>query len=99
LRVGAGGRSGRARAPVVTAVVAATAFNLAVIPPHWTFKVRVLDDWVALGVFIGVALAIGVLTAAQADRRRAAEQREAEMRALYEQLTAIGEERERLLEE
>jgi len=61
--------------------------------------VKVWDDWVALGVFIGVALAIGVLTAAQADRRRAAEQREAEMRALYEQLTAIGEERERLLEE
>ena len=99
LAVVAAGLVGGARAAVVTAVVAATAFNLAFIPPHWTFKVKVWDDWVALGVFIGVALAIGVLTAAQADRRRAAEQREAEMRALYEQLTAIGEERERLLEE
>ena len=99
LAVVAAGLVGGARAAVVTAVVAATAFNLAFIPPHWTFKVKVWDDWVALGVFIGVALAIGVLTAAQADRRRAAEQREAEMRALYEQLTVIGEERERLLEE
>jgi len=99
LAVVAAGLVGGARAAVVTAVVAATAFNLAFIPPHWTFKVKVWDDWVALGVFIGVALAIGVLTAAQVDRRRAAEQREAEMRALYEQLTAIGEERERLLEE
>ena len=99
LAVVAAGLVGGARAAVVTGVVAATAFNLAFIPPHWTFKVKVWDDWVALGVFIGVALAIGVLTAAQADRRRAAEQREAEMRALYEQLTTIGEERERLLEE
>ena len=99
LAVVAAGLVGGARAAVVTAVVGATAFNLAFIPPHWTFKVKVWDDWVALGVFIGVALAIGVLTAAQADRRRAAEQREAEMRALYEQLTTIGEERERLLEE
>ena len=99
LAVVAAGLVGGARAAVVTAVVAATAFNLAFIPPHWTFKVAVWDDWVALGVFVGVALAIGVLTAAQADRRRAAEQREAELRALYEQLTAIGEERERLLEE
>ena len=99
LAVVAAGLVGGARAAVVTGVVAATAFNLAFIPPHWTFKVKVWDDWVALGVFVGVALAIGVLTAAQADRRRAAEQREAEMRALYEQLTTIGEERERLLEE
>src|SRR5207237_4143238 len=64
-----------------------------------TFKVDVWDDWVALGVFLVVAIAVGVLVAAQAERRRAAEVREAEMRALYEQLQTMAEEQRRLADE
>jgi two-component system sensor histidine kinase KdpD len=86
-------------AAVVTAVAAAAAFNLAFIPPLWTFKVDVAEDWVALGVFGAVALVVGLLVAAQGERRRASEQREAEMRHLYERMRLMAEERERLAEE
>ena len=99
LAVVAAGVIGGSWAAVVTAVLAFAAYNVAFIPPHWTFKVRVVDDWVALGVFLAVALAVGLLVAAQADRRRAAEQREAELRALYDHVREMAEERERLTEE
>src|SRR5207248_360861 len=86
-------------AAMVVALLAAAAYNLVFIPPYWTFKVNVADDWVALAVFVAVALAMGLLVAGQAERRRAAEQREAELRALYEHLRTMSEEREQLAEE
>jgi len=94
----AGTVSGSAAA-VVCAVVAAAAFNFAFIPPLWTFKVDAGEDWVALGVFVAVAITVGLLVAAEADRRRAAEHREAEIRSLYERLESGAEERARLADE
>src|SRR5207247_5451290 len=46
-----------------------------------------------------VALVMGRLVAAQEERRRAAEQREAEVRSLYEDLQAMAEDHRRLSEE
>ena len=77
---------GGPRVAVCVAVIAALAFNVAFIPPYWTLKVAVADDLVALGVFVAVAVVIGVLVASQTEHRRAAEQREVELRALYEDL-------------
>lgn len=88
-----------ARAAVLTAVVAAAAFNLAFIPPVWTLKVDAGEDWVALVVFVLVALVVGILVAAETDRRRAAEHREAEIRSLYEKLEVVADERARLADE
>src|SRR5438309_7361616 len=99
LPVVAAGVVGGSVAAGSTAVLAFALYNVAFIPPHWTFKVRAADDWIALGVFLAVALVVGLLVAAQADRRRSAEQREAELRSLYEHLRAMSEERERLAEE
>jgi two-component system, OmpR family, sensor histidine kinase KdpD len=99
LAVVVAGVVGGSRGAVFTAVVAAAAFNLAFIPPFWTFKVNVAEDWIALGVFLVVALAMGLLVAGQAERRRAAEQREAELRSLYEDMRAMATEREHLAEE
>jgi len=99
LAVVAAGVIGGSVAAAVTALVGAAAYNLVFIPPFWTFKVNVADDWVALGVFLAVALAMGLLVAGQADRRRAAEQREAELRSLYDHVRTMAEERERLAEE
>jgi two-component system sensor histidine kinase KdpD len=99
LAVVAAGVVGGSLAAITTAVVAAAIYNLAFIPPFWTFKVNVAEDWVALGVFLVVAIAMGLLVAGQAERRRAAEQRETELRSLYEDMRAMGEERERLTEE
>src|SRR2546421_8260158 len=99
LAVVVAGVVGGSVAAVGTAVVAAAAYTLVFIPPFWTFKVNVADDWVALAVFLAVALVIGLLVAGQAERRRAAEQREAELRALYDHLQKMTEESERLAEE
>ena len=87
-----------ARAAAGTAVVSAVGFNLAFIRPYGAVKVDAWEDWVALGVFLAVALVVGLLVAAEADRRRAAETREAEVRGLYERLRQADEERARLTE-
>jgi len=99
LAVVAAGLIGGGRAAVGVAVVAAGAYDLAFVPPVWTFKVDAGEDWVALGVFVAVAVSVGLLVAGEADRRRAAEQREAELRDLYARLEVIVAERGRLADE
>jgi two-component system, OmpR family, sensor histidine kinase KdpD len=99
LTVVVAGVVGGSVAAALVALLSAAAYNLVFIPPYWTFKVNVADDWVALGVFLAVALAMGLLVAGQAERRRAAEQREAELRTLYDHLRTMSEEREQLAEE
>jgi len=99
LAVVAAGLLGGGRAAVAVAVVAAAAYNLAFVPPVWTFKVSAGEDWVALAVFGAVAVAVGLLVAGEADRRRAAEQREAEVRALYAELETVVADRGRLADE
>ncbi|MEN3315522.1 MAG: hypothetical protein V7605_1756 [Acidimicrobiaceae bacterium] len=99
LAVVAAGLVGGGRAAVGVAVAAAAAYNLAFVPPVWTFKVNAGEDWVALGVFVAVAVSVGLLVAGEADRRRAAEQREAELRDLYARLEVIVAERGRLADE
>jgi two-component system sensor histidine kinase KdpD len=99
LAVVVGGVVGGSIAAALVALLSAAAYNLVFIPPFWTYKVNVADDWVALAVFLVVAMAMGLLVAGQAERRRAAEQREAELRTLYEDLHAMSEEREQLAEE
>ena len=99
LPVVAAGVAGGRLAALGTAVVAAGAFNVAFIRPYWTFKVAVVDDAVALGVFVVVAAAIGTLVAREAERRRGAEQRADEMRELHGRYEAVVAEREALAEE
>ena len=91
----AGGRS----AALVTAIAAAAALNLAFIPPRWTPKINSVDDAVAFAVFVVIALVVGTLVAWEADRRRAAEQRTAEIQALHREYERVVAERERLTEE
>jgi two-component system sensor histidine kinase KdpD len=45
-------------AALLTAIAAATALNLAFIPPRWTLKINSVDDTVALGVFAVVELVV-----------------------------------------
>ncbi len=86
-------------ASLCIAVIAAGAFNLAFIPPYWRPAIAVVDDAVALGVFLSVALAVGTLVGEGAERRRAAEQRAEEAQALSDRYEAVVAERERLAEE
>jgi len=95
----AAGVVGGRMAALATAVVAAGAFNLAFIPPYGNLKVDVVDDAVALGVFVAVAAAVGTFVAREAERRRAAELRVDEIQALHERYEAVVAERERLAAE
>lgn len=99
LAVVGAGLAGGLQASVLTAVAAALAYNVVFIPPYLTLKVTAGEDWVALGVFLAVALAVGLLMAGQVDRRRAAEAREADLARLYGELRASAAERDRLLAE
>jgi two-component system sensor histidine kinase KdpD len=99
LPVVAAGLVGGRIAALVTAVFAATAFNLAFIPPYWTFEIDVANDILALVVFVLVGLAVGTAVAREADRRRTAEERARELEALQHRNEALSEERERLLTE
>jgi two-component system sensor histidine kinase KdpD len=83
----------------VTALSAAVAFNLAFIPPYWTLKVDLLDDLIALVVFVAVALAVGTLVALEGERRAQAEARSAEIAELYEQQSALRADQQRLASE
>ena len=93
------GLVGGRRASVITAAVAALAFNLAFIPPYWTLTISIVDDVVAFAVFTAVGLAIGTLVAIQAERRRVAEHRSLELEALNQRFESVRAEREQLAEE
>lgn len=77
-------------AAMITAVAAAAVFDLAFIPPYWTAKVDVVDDVIALVIFLIVAAAVGTLVAAEADRRHAAEQRAEELDRLSAEVTRLA---------
>ena len=75
LAVVGAGVIGGSRAAVLTAVVSAAAFNVAFIPPYGTLTIDKLEDYIALAVLLIGAVAVGLLVANQADRRRGAEHR------------------------
>jgi two-component system sensor histidine kinase KdpD len=79
---------------VATAVFAAAGFTLGFIPPVGSLRIDLPEDTVALGVFLVVALVAGTLVAREADRRRVAEQRAAEINQMYVEYQRVVAERE-----
>jgi two-component system sensor histidine kinase KdpD len=59
-------------------------FNFYFLPPYGTFAIGRAEHVVVLFVFLGLSVLISVLLARATDRARAAEDREAELRALQE---------------
>jgi two-component system sensor histidine kinase KdpD len=86
-------------AALVTALAGASAFSFCFVPPYDRVSIASAEDWVALVVFLLVAIVLGTLVAEEADRRRAAEERSEENRRLYERNEQLTIERERLREE
>jgi len=99
LPVVAAGIFGGRLAAIATAVVGAIAFSLGFIPPVGTLRVGLSDDVVALVVFMVVAIAVGTLVAMEADRRRSAEQRAAEIETMHTRFQALVAEQELLRRE
>src|SRR5207244_12122545 len=88
------------RAAGVRGVGGGGVFSYVFDPPAGTIKVRGIDDILALVVFLTVAVTVGLLVAAESERRRAAEQRTLEVQALYLRNQELAEEaaRAQLLE-
>lgn len=82
-----------------TGLTAAVVFNVGFLHPYGTLKIDPADEVIDLVVFSGVALFAASLVAQSADRRRAAEERTAEIEALDRENAAIRGERERITAE
>jgi two-component system, OmpR family, sensor histidine kinase KdpD len=89
LAVGASALVGGARAAVVVSAAATAALDLAFVPPFGQLSVLSLEDVVALGALLVVGGTVGLLVAREGDRRREAEGREADLRALTQRLEEL----------
>jgi two-component system sensor histidine kinase KdpD len=68
---------------VSTAVASFLLYDFFFVDPLYTFSVAAPDEWLDLLLFLVVAIAIGRLSALQLQRRREAELRSAEARAMF----------------
>jgi two-component system, OmpR family, sensor histidine kinase KdpD len=68
---------------VATAVASFLLYNFWFVPPLYTFWITAPEEWLDLLLFLVVALAIGRMSALQLQRRREAEFRTAEARAMF----------------
>ena len=76
----AGGRA----AAVGVAVVAAAAFAFTFIHPRSSFLINTVEGFVALAVFVAVAVTVGTLVARESARRRHAEEQRDEIERMHE---------------
>lgn len=90
---------GRRTPALITALVGAAVFSFSFVPPYDRVSIASAEDWVALGVFLFVAVVLGTLVAREAERSDAAEERAEEIRRLYDRNEQLTLERGRLLEE
>jgi two-component system sensor histidine kinase KdpD len=68
---------------VGTAVASFLLYDFFFVQPYYTFAISAPDEWVDLLVFLIIAIAVGRLSALQLQRRREAELRGAEARAMF----------------
>jgi K+-sensing histidine kinase KdpD len=90
---------GRRVAALVTALAGAAFFSFSFVPPYDRVSIASAEDWVALAVFLLVAMVLGTVVAKEAERRQSAEERSDEIHRLYERNEQLVVERERLREE
>ena len=90
---------GGTRAAVATGVLATLAMNLAFVPPYGNPDVAVVEDVIALGVFLVVAVSVGALVAIEADRLAVAQRRAEDLESLNRELADVSMDRARLAEE
>ena len=78
------GALGRLRVAIVVSIVAVLALNFAFLPPIGTFTIADPENWVALAVFLIVAVIASQLSAAAHDRAREAVLRRNEVTRLFD---------------
>jgi two-component system sensor histidine kinase KdpD len=75
-------------AAIITAIVAALAFDYFLVPPFYTFTIGGVDEWLALIIFLVAAIITGQLASALRLRAEQASQREHETHILYQLVSA-----------
>lgn len=90
---------GGRRAAVGVALVAAAAFTFEFIYPTGSFLVHTIEGFLALAVFLAVAIVVGTLVAIESERRHHAEEQRDEIERMHERFKVLTAERERLAEE
>lgn len=68
---------------VATAIASFLLYDFFFVPPLYTFSIAAPEEWLDLLLFLVVAIAIGRLSALQLQRRREAELRSNEARAMF----------------
>jgi K+-sensing histidine kinase KdpD len=77
----------RGRYPaILAAIVAVLSFDFFLVPPLYTFTIARTEEWIALIVFLIIAVAISQLAAITRQSAEVARRREREARILYELL-------------
>jgi two-component system sensor histidine kinase KdpD len=66
-----------------TSIASFLIYDFCFVPPLYTFSIASAEEWLDLLLFLVVAIAIGRLSALQLQRRREAELRSAEARAMF----------------
>src|SRR6478752_7049327 len=78
------------RGPAVcVALVAATAFTFWFLRPRRSFLINTVEGFVALAVFITVAVVVGTLVAGDSARRRHAEEQRDEIERMHERFKEL----------
>ncbi|MBV9240755.1 MAG: DUF4118 domain-containing protein [Acidobacteria bacterium] len=73
------------RPALVTSLLAAFAFNFFFLPPYYTLTIDEPENWVAVAVFLIVALTVGQLSATAKRRAEDAEKLYADLQTAFEQ--------------
>src|SRR5215469_6471762 len=81
-------------AALLGAVVAFLSLAYFIVPPLYTLAVIHPEEWIALFIFLSVALLTGQLTVALRERTEQATRRERETRQLYQEVQATSREAE-----
>ncbi len=89
---------GRAAA-IGVALVAEAAFAFEFVHPIGSFLIHTIEGFVALGVFLVVAVVVGSLVARESGRRREAEAQRDEIERMHERFKQLAADRERLAED
>lgn len=77
---------------ILSSLVAFLSFDYFIVPPLYTFTIARFEEWLALFVFLAVAIITGQLAATLRQRAEEARSREQEARILYELVGAVNSE-------
>ena len=78
---------------ILTSILAFLSFDFFLVPPLYRFTINRIEEWLALFVFLVVAILTSQLASSLRQRAEEANRRERETRILYELMRAVNSKR------